>query len=295
MAKLRWAVTLGSFLLLVEFADRAAHIVIDWIHRLGFPPGLERYAGAISAFLLLNAAVVWIEFLRPGSRPAPRQYLHGLAYSAVSLTAMLIAPWIVSLHRMIPATPLQLYLKDGAPEYVRLSLAALLIVAFAFFLDFFAYWYHRAQHRFGPLWRLHRVHHSLNPLNGLNSYQHIVDNILIIPVTTLPAAILQIDMPTVFILSAFISSWTLLIHMDTSINLGPLRALVIDTAAHRIHHSTNPEHFNSNFGTVCSLWDRLFGTYVEPKEGEWPNVGLEDCPAPATIRDYILMPFRAGR
>ena len=32
---------------------------------------------------------------------------------------------------------------------------------------------------------------------------------------------------------------------------------------HWIHHSSNPKHFNSNFGDTICIWDRLFNTYLD--------------------------------
>lgn len=32
---------------------------------------------------------------------------------------------------------------------------------------------------------------------------------------------------------------------------------------HWIHHSNNPKYFNKNFGRVLSVWDRIFGTYLD--------------------------------
>jgi sterol desaturase/sphingolipid hydroxylase (fatty acid hydroxylase superfamily) len=40
-----------------------------------------------------------------------------------------------------------------------------------------------------------------------------------------------------------------------------LRLLIITPAMHRVHHSEAIPEQNANFGTVFSVWDRLFGTY----------------------------------
>ena len=50
--------------------------------------------------------------------------------------------------------------------------------------------------------------------------------------------------------------------------------ILITPAAHRIHHSTAPEHFNSNLG-ILSIWDRMFGTYVDPTD-EPINFGVPE-------------------
>jgi sterol desaturase/sphingolipid hydroxylase (fatty acid hydroxylase superfamily) len=43
-----------------------------------------------------------------------------------------------------------------------------------------------------------------------------------------------------------------------------LKWLIITPAYHRIHHSATI-HRGMNLGTTFSLWDRMFGTYVDPE------------------------------
>ena len=33
-------------------------------------------------------------------------------------------------------------------------------------------------------------------------------------------------------------------------------------SAHRVHHGSNPEYIDKNFGSMLIVWDRLFGTYA---------------------------------
>jgi sterol desaturase/sphingolipid hydroxylase (fatty acid hydroxylase superfamily) len=45
------------------------------------------------------------------------------------------------------------------------------------------------------------------------------------------------------------------------------RPTVLDLAfvtpsAHRVHHGSNPEYIDKNFGSMLIVWDRLFGTYA---------------------------------
>jgi sterol desaturase/sphingolipid hydroxylase (fatty acid hydroxylase superfamily) len=47
------------------------------------------------------------------------------------------------------------------------------------------------------------------------------------------------------------------------VNVGPLRWLIITPQYHRVHHSAT-RHSGMNLGATFSIWDRLFGTYVDP-------------------------------
>jgi sterol desaturase/sphingolipid hydroxylase (fatty acid hydroxylase superfamily) len=54
----------------------------------------------------------------------------------------------------------------------------------------------------------------------------------------------------------------LLIHSNITSSWGILgKYLLVSPAAHRLHHSINPVHFNKNYGNTFIFWDRLFGSY----------------------------------
>jgi len=33
---------------------------------------------------------------------------------------------------------------------------------------------------------------------------------------------------------------------------------------HHIHHSIDPDYYMANMSNLLSIWDRLFGTYINP-------------------------------
>jgi sterol desaturase/sphingolipid hydroxylase (fatty acid hydroxylase superfamily) len=42
---------------------------------------------------------------------------------------------------------------------------------------------------------------------------------------------------------------------------------VINTpSAHRVHHASNPEYIDKNYGGVLLIWDHLFGTYQAERD-----------------------------
>lgn len=168
-------------------------------------------------------------------------------------------------------------------------MAGVVILTHAFIFDCFYYWFHRAQHQWDWLWRFHRVHHSINPMNAVNAYTHITEELLKVPTVVLPLMlIINIDMPRVIILSGFMTAANFFTHSNTDIDIGPLRWFFNDNRTHRLHHSTH-QH---NFAAITPLLDRLFGTYREPAEDEWPEVGLVDTPPPASMKEWLLMPFK---
>jgi sterol desaturase/sphingolipid hydroxylase (fatty acid hydroxylase superfamily) len=159
--------------------------------------------------------------------------------------------------------------------------------------DFFYYWFHRVQHRNGWLWRFHAVHHSFRDMNAVNSPHHFTEELFRIPFVMLPTLLLfRVGGATPALLMTVFSLHGYYIHSSTRLSFGPLRWLITDNRMHRVHHSLDPAHFDTNFASITPLWDVLFGTAVAPPKVELLATGLNDLPQPVTVLDYLLRPFR---
>jgi hypothetical protein len=62
------------------------------------------------------------------------------------------------------------------------------------------------------------------------------------------------------------------IHTRTIGKLGWLEYILVTPSHHRVHHSSNPEYLDKNYGDVLIIWDKLFGTFA--KEKSEPVFGL---------------------
>jgi sterol desaturase/sphingolipid hydroxylase (fatty acid hydroxylase superfamily) len=75
-----------------------------------------------------------------------------------------------------------------------------------------------------------------------------------------------------------------------------LRLLIITPGMHRLHHSENVPRQNTNFGTIFSVWDRVFGTYHGelPTEVEPARYGLAEIGNGSKLHalGLLLLPFR---
>jgi len=59
-----------------------------------------------------------------------------------------------------------------------------------------------------------------------------------------------------------------------------LRVVLATPAMHRVHHSRELPETDRNYSNIFSFWDRLFGTYRVPFQGERIAFGLDGCDAP---------------
>ena len=140
-----------------------------------------------------------------------------------------------------------------------------------------SHWMH---HHLPSLWQFHAVHHSQTEMNVLSdNRQHVIETIVAATVAYLPARFLGLDTAqagTLAISTIYVSAF---IHTNIRTNLGPLRYVFVSPQAHRVHHSVEERHYDTNFGTVFSWWDYLFGTRY-PGDHEYPPTGITDTTFP---------------
>ena len=60
------------------------------------------------------------------------------------------------------------------------------------------------------------------------------------------------------------------VHTELVPRIGWLEWVINTPSAHRVHHASNPEYIDKNFGGVLLIWDHLFGTY----QAELPKVKI---------------------
>ncbi len=70
-----------------------------------------------------------------------------------------------------------------------------------------------------------------------------------------------------------------------------LSALWITPALHRLHHSQTREERNSNYGTIFSLWDRVFRSLFYSDSERRVAVGLPGLDQPIRFRAAVTLPL----
>ena len=161
-------------------------------------------------------------------------------------------------------------------------------------MDFFQYWMHRIQHQF--FWRYHAIHHSIEHLSVVNSYHHWTDPLFRLALAELPLMVLiGANLPAAAIVAFLTPLQGAFIHCNSRVNIGFLNRIIADNRLHRIHHSIEHRHFDTNFGERTSIWDQLFGTAYFPARDEWPATGLQNEAEPKSISDFLWRPFPRRR
>ena len=134
-------------------------------------------------------------------------------------------------------------------------------------IDFVFYIYHRCSHKIRFLWAIHMSHHSSQEMNfGVSLRQAWLGPVSKIPFFAI-LPLIGFD-PTVIAVAGVISTlWGVVGHTQMVGKLGPLEWILNTPSHHRVHHGSNPEYIDKNYGNLLIIWDRLFGTF-EPEKAK---------------------------
>ena len=130
-------------------------------------------------------------------------------------------------------------------------------------VEFAYYWHHRLTHRVRWFWATHSVHHSSNQLMLASAVRLGWTGRLGGAIAFFaPLAWLGFPPQAVFGLLAAGLFWQFWIHADWLPRLGPLEWVLNTPTHHRVHHASNPEYLDCNYGSSLIVFDRLFGSFV---------------------------------
>lgn len=168
-------------------------------------------------------------------------------------------------------------------------LLALLLVDIAYYFG------HRIAHGLRFFWATHSVHHSSRYFNLMVGFRNGWTGFLY-PTALLKLLILVVGFPLemVVIATAANIAHQFVLHTEAVPRLPAIVEAVFNTPAHhRIHHASNPEYVDRNFGGILIVWDRLFGTFAAERPEDPPRFGLSDGRRGDRIGPILLIEWRA--
>lgn len=136
-------------------------------------------------------------------------------------------------------------------------------------MDLLHYWLHRWFHASSILWRLHSVHHSDLDLDVSTTFRHHpIEFALLSGVIFTAQAILAVPPVATMAYAVIAGTLSVIGHANLRLPRAAGRAIgsvILTPDFHALHHSTDPHLHHRNFGSVLTIWDRMFGTYREPE------------------------------
>ena len=193
---------------------------------------------------------------------------------AMPTAATVIALIATGLRKALALTGLTPAGIPQSPLWVILFLGCGLLLR-----DFVSFYTHLLQHRVEVLWEFHKVHHAPESLIPPTAHRiHPMEQLtnllsesfmlgLLVGVFGWLTAVTQTELILYSVgLYMIANAVTLspLRHSHIDLRLGRLEWLLVSPAYHQLHHSSEPEHRNKNFGALFPVWDRLWGTHATP-------------------------------
>jgi sterol desaturase/sphingolipid hydroxylase (fatty acid hydroxylase superfamily) len=138
--------------------------------------------------------------------------------------------------------------------------------------DLAFYWYHRIHHEVRLFWAQHVVHHSSERFNLSTALRQQWLLMTELPFWA-PLALLGFQPAMIVGMHAVSLMYQYWIHTEAVRKLPRWYEAVFNTPSHhRVHHGSNHQYLDRNYGGILIVWDRLFGSF-EP-EGERVVYGL---------------------
>jgi sterol desaturase/sphingolipid hydroxylase (fatty acid hydroxylase superfamily) len=266
----------------------------------------------LSVFASVFIAMALLELALPKrnlSAPKSRRWFTNLAIVGLDSLLVRLMDWLPRLigSVLIPLAAVATAMwaeKRGIGLFNWLALPAWLeIVAAVIIFDFAIWLQHVASHKIPAIWDFHQVHHADVDIDVTTAIRfHPVEIGLSMLYKMVWVVVLGPAPIAVLLFEVILNAGALFSHANVALPSWldrSLRRVIVTPDMHRVHHSIIRREHSSNFGFNLSIWDRLFGTYIDqPDKGhDGMTIGLAPYQnaSPTTLRWSLLMPFGRGK
>jgi len=132
--------------------------------------------------------------------------------------------------------------------------------------DFTYYWMHRFEHEHRILWASHSVHHSSQDYNLTVSFRLSLLEGLFEWLFLIPMILMGFNPFQAIVALILVAQYQHWLHTERIGKLGWLDEVFNTPSIHRVHHGSNTQYLDKNYGGILIVWDKLFGTYQAEEE-----------------------------
>jgi len=214
----------------------------------------------VVTLFVINLGITSLEIILDLATKKERRWRDTLANCAIFWAHQITEKTVYASLSFVALLPFFIYTPLSIPMNIWTWILAFVAA------DFTYYWMHRLEHEHRILWASHSVHHSsqdynltvgfrLSLVEGLFEWGFLIPMILVgfNPFQALVALILV----------AQYQHW---IHTERIGKLGWLDEIFNTPSVHRVHHGTNNQYIDKNYGGILMVWDKLFGTFERENE-----------------------------
>ncbi len=255
----------------------------------------------LSVFAGVFAIMAALEMSMPRkerTEPVSRRWFTNIAIVVVDTLALrLLFPILaVGMAGYATAQGWGLFALVDLPFWFEVLICAVL-------LDLAIYGQHVASHKIPILWRVHQMHHADRDIDVTTGARfHPVEIILSMLYKFVVIILLGAPALAVFIFEVLLNGSAMFNHANWRMPLWLdkiVRTVFVTPDMHRVHHSVHHRETDSNYGFNLSIWDRMFGTYIDqPRDGhEGMTIGLtpfQDS-KPSNILWCLTLPFKGKK
>jgi sterol desaturase/sphingolipid hydroxylase (fatty acid hydroxylase superfamily) len=158
-------------------------------------------------------------------------------------------------------------------------------------LDCWIYVWHRMNHVVPFLWRFHDLDETLDASSGLRF--HFGEVLLSALTRSAVIIVLAVPLKHVVIFEVMLALAALFHHSNIRLPSWlekPLSYIIVTPSIHWVHHHAVRADTDSNYSTVFSVWDRVFGSRSATLRDPAMKIGVENLSDVPILR-LILRPF----
>ena len=141
-----------------------------------------------------------------------------------------------------------------------------------FLNDVLFYGFHLLSHISRIFWASHVVHHNSEYMNFTTSVRGVFVIMSYRFIFFFPLPMMGFSPEQIILMDEISFFYQLILHTKLMKSWGFLEWFLNTPSHHRVHHASNPQYMDKNYGAIFIIWDRLFGTFE--KEFEAPVYGL---------------------
>ncbi len=252
----------------------------------------------ISILVLLVFMFWYLEFFLNIRKPGKWQHLK------LNAKFMLLAAPVQMLYGLLLASLLYWCTSHQFGLYYLLGLENSPWIVFwlsFLLLDLGEYVYHRFMHIIPIFWQFHLVHHSDQDLDVSSVLrEHPGETFIRLGFLCIFMLLLGIPFEVLVLRQVIQIASNVMGHsnlkLPSKINHF-INFVFVTSNSHQVHHLTYQPYTDSNYGDVLTIWDRLFGTFLEPIDLPL-GYGLDTYPNRIEtdhISKLFILPFLAHR
>jgi sterol desaturase/sphingolipid hydroxylase (fatty acid hydroxylase superfamily) len=158
--------------------------------------------------------------------------------------------------------------------------------------DLMFYTAHRLGHEVRLIWCFHSVHHTSEEMRLTSAIRGSAFDFIYYPWFFVWIPFLGFHPLMLFIVESFSRLYGVLTHVSP-LWFGKIRWLdhiLITPSVHRVHHGRNTRYLDKNYSEVLSIWDKMFGTFIQ--EDETPDYGILKPIDSNNLKEIQLSPWQ---